>query len=260
MPHSTFFRTVSNPVFACKGLVYACAAALLATAVQAAEPVNAPQWKGEGELGYVAARGNTETSTISGKLKVSYASGPWLSEVALNTLQATATDQDTGEEEETADRFQISGQSNYAFSAEHYTFASLRYEEDEYSGYASQTTAAVGYGYHFLTDDAHKLSAEIGAGARESEFDDSGETENEFIVRARVTHGLQINATSRWTNELLVESGEDNRFTEFLTGFKFDLNSRLAMKLAWAYRHNSEVPADRKNKDTLTTINLVYGF
>lgn len=220
----------------------------------------APVWKGEGELGYVAARGNTDTKTVSGKLKLGYASGDWSHELGLATLQSTAQDTDTGEEEETADRLQLTGQSNYAMSARSFAFGSFRYEEDEFTGYDNQTTLAAGYGYHILMDELHKLSAEIGAGRRESELLETGETEAETILRLRVSHGWQFTPSSKWTNDLLVEAGDENTFSEFVTGLKIDMNSSFAIKVAYSIRQNSDVPVDRENTDTLTTVNLVFGF
>ena len=239
---------------------FALATMLASHSVLAEEAAPVPEWKGEGELGYVAARGNTETETVSSKLKMTYATGKWSHELGLATLQSTSDDPDTGEEEETADRFQITGQSNYAVSERSYAFGSLRYEEDEYSGYDHQTTVALGYGYHFLTEDTHKLSAELGAGQRRSEFIDTGEKESETILRLRVAHGWQFTETSKWTNDLLVEAGDENTFSEFVTGLKVDINSSFAVKISHAIRQNSEVPPDREECDTLTTVNLVFGF
>jgi putative salt-induced outer membrane protein len=225
-----------------------------------AAPAPAPEWKGEGELGYVAARGNADTKTISSKLKMTYASGNWSHEFGIATLQASSEDPDTGEEEETADRFQFTGQTNYSFSERSYTFGAVRYEEDEYSGYDHQSTLAAGYGYHFLNEETHKLSAEIGAGKRRSELIDTGETETETILRLRVTHGWQFTESSKWTNDLLIEAGDENTFSEFVTGLKVDINKSFAVKISHAIRQNSEVPPDREETDTLTTVNLVFGF
>ncbi|NQD38668.1 DUF481 domain-containing protein [Permianibacter sp. IMCC34836] len=234
---------------------------LLPAAVLAEDATEAtPAWKGEGELGYVAARGNTDTETVSGKLKLGYASGAWSHELGLAALKSTAEDPDTGEDEETANRYQVTGQSNYAVSERSYAFGSFRYEKDEFSGYDHQTTLAVGYGYHFLNEELHKLSAEVGAGQRRSELIDTGEKESETIMRLRVAHGWQFTASSKWTNDLLVEAGDENTFSEFVTGLKVDMNSSFAIKVAYAIRQNSEVPDDREKTDTLTTINLVFGF
>lgn len=237
------------------------AGGVIGTAARAAdetEPV--PAWKGEGELGYVAARGNTETETVSSKLKMTYASGDWNHELGLATLQSTSEDPDSGEQVETADRFQLTGQSNYAFSPRSFAFGSLRYEEDDFSGYDNQTTLAVGYGYHILMEAHHKLALELGAGQRRSELVDTGEKESEGILRLRLSHGWQFTESSKWTNDLLVEAGEDNTFSEFVTGLKVDINSSLAVKLSHAIRQNSEVPPDREKTDTITTVNLVFGF
>lgn len=241
-------------------LVAVLATAAGSASAEDAAPAAAPEWKGEGELGYVAARGNTDTETVSSKLKMGYASGSWSHELGLATLQSTSEDPDTGEEVETADRFQFTGQSNYAMSERSYAFGSVRYEEDEYSGYDNQTTVAAGYGYHFLTEETHKLSAEVGVGQRRSELMETGEKESETIARLRVSHGWQFSESSKWTNDLLVEAGDENTFSEFVTGLKVDINKSFAVKIAHAIRQNSEVPPDREKTDTLTTVNLVFGF
>lgn len=234
-------------------------ALLITSHTMAAEEAPNGQWSGEGELGYVAARGNTETETVTGKLTFGLKTENWTHELGLSALRTIAEDPDTGEEEETADRYQVTGQSNYRFDERRYVFGAFRHEEDQFSGYENQSALTAGYGHAFFDSKELMLKVEIGAGQRWSELD-TGEEIEESILRLRGDHAWQIADNARWTNELLVESGEDNTFSEFSTGLKFDLNSKLAFKFAYVVRENSDVPADREKRDTLTTINLVFAF
>jgi len=236
-----------------------CFTVLLASNAMAAEETPNEHWSGEGELGYVAARGNTNSETVTGKLTFGYKTENWAHELGLSALRTIAEDQTTGEEEETADRYQFTGQSNYRFDERRYVFGAYRYEQDQFSGYDNQSALTAGYGHAFFDTDALKLKFEIGAGQRWSELD-TGEEIEESIVRFRGDHAWQIADNARWTNELLVESVEDNTFSEFSTGLKFNLNSKLAFKFAYLVRENSDVPVDREKRDTLTTINLVFAF
>lgn len=243
-----------------RGITFLCAAFLLNTAVFAEEAEQTlPTWNGEGELGYVAARGNTETETVSGKLKFSYKTEQWLHELGFSALRSKADDAVTGEQEETADRFQALFQSNWKINLNSYLFGAGRYEEDQFSGYDNQNSLTFGYGYTFVDSDDLKFKIEAGAGARHSEFD-TGEEVDETIFRFRANHAWKLTENTRWTNEWLIESGEDNTYSEFATGLKVDMTNRFALKLAYLIRENSTVPLDREKRDTLTTINLVFAF
>ncbi len=237
-------------------------AVALATAAASALAAEEKQqgWSGEGELGYVAARGNTDTETISANLKGSYERDAWHHQLGVSTLQSTAEDVLTGEQVQTADRIQFSGQSNYAMSERSYALATFRYEEDDFSGYENQGVVSVGYGYHFIATETQRLDAEIGVGARRSTIADTGEEINETVLRFNGAYDWQITGNSKWTNNLLIESGEENTWSEFVTGLKVDMNQSLALKVSWTIRQNSTVPPGLENTDTITTINLVMGF
>ena len=62
------------------------------------------------------------------------------------------------------------------------------------------------------------------------------------------------------SNHLLVESGKYNTFAQNELGVSVAMNSHLALKAGLQARHNSEVEAQRKKTDTLTTMNVVYKF
>lgn len=212
-------------------------------------------WKGEGELGYVTSTGNTRTETIAGKVGMSYKSAPWESEATWSTLQAK---DDKGAQ--VANRSQLSAQTNYTITDGSYWFGAVRYEEDKFSGFDHQVTGSTGYGYRFWESDTSKLATELGLGMRESKSSETGEVTKETVTRAKLTHFWQFLTSTKWTNDLLVEAGTENTYIEFTTGVQVDISARFKLKVAHNIRRNSDVPLDRTNTDTITTVNLLFSF
>jgi putative salt-induced outer membrane protein len=58
----------------------------------------------------------------------------------------------------------------------------------------------------------------------------------------------------------LVEAGETNTFAANELALQVKINARLSLAAGIGVRHNSDPPLGRKKTDTLTTLNLVYGF
>ncbi len=228
-------------------------------AAEEAPPIN-DGWKGEGELGFVTSRGNSNTETVASQIKMYFKAAPWETELGLAALKSSDDEGIT-----IADRRQFTGQTNYRFGEDSYWFGAVRYEEDAFSGFDYSAAGTVGYGYRFWESATSKLSAELGAGHRVSKVADtdiieSDEKLRETITRFKLSHFWQFTTTTKWTNDLLVERGEENTFSEFTTGFLVDVSSNFKLKLAYNLRRNSEVPPERKNEDSITTVNLVFAF
>ncbi len=219
--------------------------------------VSAPavaEWAGLGELGVVAARGNTETDTVNGRIQLEYTRERWTNESVVTGVYSRDAD------EIRASRLVLGNKTDYSLSERSYLVGALRYDRDRFTDYRYQTTASLGYGHRFLDTERHKLRGEIGPGVRYAEFRESEETDTDFIVRGFLNYAWQISETAELKNRLLVESSTDNTFTENELSLQVAINDRLALKAGLAVRHNSDVEPGTKNTDTLTTANLVYNF
>jgi putative salt-induced outer membrane protein len=211
-------------------------------------------WSGSGELGLVFARGNTDTETLNGDLKLAYTQGRWKNQTSLSFLRSE-TDGDLD-----ANRFVAANNTNYELSERSYVVGSARYDRDEFSAFDYQASAAVGYGRKLLDSERQTLTLEAGPGIRHSETRATGESETNLIGRAASDYRLAISETTELTNALLVETGQANTFVENETALAVAINDRLALKTAFSVRHNTEVEGDRENTDYLATVNIVYSF
>ncbi len=219
----------------------------LATAAQAG-PL-----KGEAELGIVMVGGNSESESLSGKVSLKKDLDKWHHSGSLQGTNASSANVRSTE------RYLANAKSDYKFTEKNYIFFALSYEDDRFSGYDYRATESIGYGRHLISTDTLNLNAEIGAGARQSKLD-SGESENEGIVRGNGILTWKISDTSTFTEELLVESGDSATISKSITGLKVQVAGSLAMKLGYTVKYTSEVPVGIEKTDTETTVTLVYGF
>ncbi|MFP4462288.1 MAG: YdiY family protein [Guyparkeria sp.] len=210
-------------------------------------------WSGAAELGASITTGNTESSTINGKLKLGYLTGPWTHRLRLETIQSSEDGEDT------ANRTLGEFESNYALSERDYLFGVLRGTHDEFSGYKYQSSVAAGYGRKLWISERGYWDAEIGPGLRIAETED-GERETNAIARLSSGFEYRISDYARFDQDLTVLAGQDNTEIESVTGLSTSLTETLAMKLAYTVQHNTDVPAGTEKTDTYTSVNLVYDF
>ena len=226
---------------------------VLTAVALAATPAHA-EWKGKGELGGVLARGNTNTETLSGKVDMTLETGKWKHLAGFSILR-TVNDSVTS-----ANRWELHGESDYQLSDRSFVFGSGRYENDHFTAFSYQASAAVGYGYKFIDEKDTRLAVKLGAGYRRSELRDSGVVDNNAIVSGMVDYFHRLTDTTSLTNKLLVESGRSNTFLQNALGLQVKINSSLALGLSYDVRHNTTVVAGTKKTDQVLTVNLVFGF
>ena len=211
------------------------------------------EWGGEAELGIVSTDGNTETQTISAKAKAINEREKWKHELGLEALNTEDKDVTT------AERYSLTGKTNYKMTERDYIFGYFNYKDDRFSGYNWRASESIGYGRHVIAEEDLTLDVEAGVGARQSERDD-GTEEDEGLIRLFGGLGWKISDTSKFTEELSSEIGEDVTISKSVTGLKTQINSSLAMKITYTVEHTSKVPATIEKVDRETAVTLVYSF
>lgn len=229
---------------------------LLPVALNAAEVAEAKPgvWKGEGELGFTSTSGNSDSENLNTSLGVSREKDSWKHSASLRAIKAET------EGESSADSLVLKGRSEYGFSENSYVFGKLRYEDDKFSGYDYQASLVSGAGSRFINNDRHLLDASIGAGFRSIKDSVNGETEDEVILTADLIYQYKISETATFRETVLIESGDENTYSESDTSLAAKINSNLAVKVSYLVKRNSDVPPDTEKTDKITTVSLVYAF
>ncbi len=227
----------------------------LFTAQVSAEEVKAEsEWKASAELGFVSTSGNTETETLNAKVEGTKENKQWRHELEATALKSS------DEMGTTAQKYTATGQSNYKLKGgANFLFGNINYENDKFSGYDYRVTETIGYGRRVLDREDMKLDLEIGPGARQSKLD-TGDTESEGIIRGAAKYKWQISKTSKFSEVLTVEAGEDATITKSVTSLTSQIEGNLSMKLTFTYKNTSEVPVGIDETDTETAVTLVYSF
>ncbi|MEM9385147.1 MAG: DUF481 domain-containing protein [Pseudomonadota bacterium] len=249
---SSFLRRRAAPVLTC------LLAGVLSLGAQAQDEEE-KGFSGTAKLGFAATTGNADTSSLTVGLGTVYAAGNWRHEFTANALRATAEDQDTGETDTTAERYQAGYQANWDITDRSYIFGRVNFDRDLFSGFERQITETVGYGRTFIDNGTHLLSGEIGGGATQQKRND-GTDFNQAIARAAALYTWNFTESSSFNQRFSVESGSENTLFESITEVKATLIGNVALGLSYTLRNNSDVPEGSASTDTFTAITLQYDF
>ena len=248
------------------GLV-ASLAVSLAWADDTPAPPTPQGWNGKGEIGYVMARGNTDSDTGNAKIDLADVAGDWKDSLHLEGLYASSAGITS------AERWAALFQSNYQISPRAFGFGALRYQDDEFSGFQYQASVTTGVGYHFITTVSDLLTGQVGVGYRHLRpeliiKDPDGEVTQRIpenssgnaVGTAEVDYAHVFNASTKLTEKLAVESGPGNTSLEDDVALVVNMSKTLALSVGYAFKENTEPPVGLKKVDTLLTLNLVYSF
>ncbi len=209
---------------------------------------------GSAALGYLSTSGNTEATNLNALLKIAWdVDGPWKHDWNALAIKASTDDVTT------AEAYAAGYKATRDFSETSYLFFTGDWRQDEFSGYDKQVTEAVGYGRRLIDNTRHMLAVEGGVGAKQSDLV-TGEELDEAIVRGGLDYLLRLSDTSQFSQELLIEQGDDNRYIESTSALKTRIVGDLALVLSYVIKNNSDVPVGIEGTDRFTALSLEYGF
>jgi putative salt-induced outer membrane protein len=239
------------------GKIAIVASVFLATATMAheVEEETGPEgpWSGKVSLGYLGTSGNTDTTNMSGAFDVEYALEKWIHQFKATAIKASESNATT------AEAYAAGWKSELLLSEANFLYGRLDWRKDRFSGYDEQFSQTVGYGRRLIDNDRHTLNGEVGFGARQSDLAD-GTTESETIITGGLYYKWQISDTAEFTQDLLVEAGDENTFSMSKTALKATLVGDLALVASYTIKNNSDVPLGTEKTDTFTAISVEYAF
>lgn len=235
---------------------YALTSLLLATTnVVAADK---SPWTSSAELGLINTTGNTETQTTAIKGDVVYEVDKWRHSGHAEAY-GSSTEDSVGNSVVSAERYELSGKSDYKINEYDYVFGLVKLQKDRFSGFEYEHIVSAGYGRKLLKQTDMELDVEVGPGVRFFKVD-NGISDEEALIRLAGKYWWAISDNAKFTQDLMFEIGEDLTTTTSITGLQANINSALAMKLTFAVKNKSEVPVGVEDTDTITSVTLVYNF
>jgi putative salt-induced outer membrane protein len=204
-------------------------------------------------IGYLANTGNTDSASLNAKTSFGYVVDPWRHALMLRAVKGSTDGVATAEEYEAAE------QTDYTFSKNNYVYGAFNYSTNRFAGYDRRSTEVVGYGRRVLDTDAHTLDLQIGAGARQTRLTDDTKR-NEAIVQLAGAYLWDFSDNANFSQQIKVEDGSDNTFSESITAVTANLTGDLALSVSYTVKHNSDVPVGTEKTDTATAVSVIYGF
>ena len=247
-------------------------AVLLAVPALASAQADDGTWSGSGEAGLALTSGNTKSQNLNVKLAFKKEDAQWKHNFFVNALRSKG--EANGEYDLTANRYDLGASSGYKLDERSYIVGAARYENDDFSPYAYQWIVSLGYGYTFIKNAETEFSAEVGPGYRRLDprayavvAGDPPVTtiidpdvEGNVVGRGLISYKHKFNDSTAFENTTLIEAGSNNTFLQNNAGLSVSMSEKLALKLGYEVRHNSDVTPDKKKTDQLVTTTLVFKF
>lgn len=231
-------------------------------------------WSGNVALGYLASSGNTDTTAFNFSGEVNYDINKWHNNLLGRAILKTDNN------ESTAESYKAAYQLKYDLSERNYLFGLLDYNNDRFSSYDQQTFQFVGAGRRFIMTEKHQLNAELAIGASQSDFRDCnaedvlagacligppqtppfGTSTSEVNYRISGDYTWQISENASFVQNLSVNIGSSNTYTESLTELRAGILGDIALVLSYTIKNNSDVAPGTDKTDTYTAISLEYAF
>lgn len=231
-----------------KKLVVSAAAALVVS-----NAALAGEWSGSVEAGYLASQGNSKTSSANAAFAASYVQEKWTHSLKAGANASSSADVTTGE------RYTAGAKTALAISDFDYLYGTVDFDKDRFGGFAQRVSESIGYGRQIIKSEKQNLTAEIGAGARQTEST-SGVDVSETIGRGNIAYSYALAEGAKFAQSVLVESGEESTFAESVTSLAMPLVKNVSVKFSYTVKHNSVVAAGAKHSDSYTAINVGYTF
>ena len=252
--------------------------ALLAGAVLLAAPMlvsaqtEEKEWSGSGEAGFALTTGNTKSQNLNVKFNLNKEDVQGKHNLYFNALRNKS--ESDGNYDTTANRYETGISSGYKFDERSYLVGAARYESDAFSTYEYQWVVSLGYGYTFIKNAQTEFSTEVGPGYRRQDKRPytviSGEppmptivdpgVDGSIVGRGLISFKHKFNDSTSFSNTTLIEAGSDNTFVQNDAGLSVSMSEKLALKLGYQIRNNSEVNPGTENTDQLLTTNIVFNF
>ncbi|MER2490885.1 DUF481 domain-containing protein [Catenovulum sediminis] len=221
--------------------------------------------EGEVELGVITTSGNTETTSLKGKVGITHDLENWKNQYQLDALYKKDEVEVNGTKvsQTTAQKVFVSGQGDYKLNAENAAlFVYASYEDDKFSGFEYQSTVAVGYSDQLFSNEHSFLNYNIGPGYTFSKLEE-GDKEESAVLRLAATYQYKLSDNAKFSQKLsteaALESGQNTR-SKSETAVSANLMGNLSMKAAYTITHNSDVKVGKEKTDTTTSITVVYLF
>ncbi len=219
------------------------------------EPTRA--WKSKAEAGWVKTSGNTDTTTLAGKLEVSADYAPDRFFGKASGLYGTT------DGEETANRWYAEFRYERLVTERLFGFATADYRKDKFAGYDARITAGPGVGYDLVKNPRLTFKALGSLLYTHDNFADDPETD--AYASGKAAGDLSWKATDtvtfgQYADFVVSFEDADRYFVTSDTRVEVRLGEGLSLALSYGVAYQNDPPGGAEKTDTVFLTSLVVGF
>jgi putative salt-induced outer membrane protein len=228
-------------------------------------PATLPEggWFTSAELGAITTSGNTTGTSITGKVDARHETSNWSNEyIASGYFKEDEVTDANGERvrQRSAERFALSAKAAFKLLGDgQRAFVLGSHVNDKFGAYTRYSSLSVGYGSQWYRSADKQLDVEIGPGYFRGQRS-GDESESGVTIRGAAQFKWALSASAWFAQTISVEHGTSNMHSIAETSLSTKINDTMQMKAGFSLRNDTNVPVDKKNTDTQTSLTLVYSF
>jgi putative salt-induced outer membrane protein len=220
-------------------------------------------WYTSAELGAISTSGNTSGTSVTGKVDARHEMSNWSNEYIFSGYfkeDEVANDDGSRTRTRSAQRYSMSAKAAFKLLEDgNRAFVLGSHVNDKFGAYTRYSSLSVGYGTQMLRREDRTVDVEVGPGVFHG-VNSAGETESGLTVRGAAQLRWRVSPSAAFSQTVSVERGTSNMHSIAETALSTKINGTMQMKAAFSARNDTNVPDEKKNTDTQTSLTLVYSF
>jgi len=210
-------------------------------------------WKGEGQLGFTRATGNSDTIGLTAAVRAEREGLRWTHKAVLQA------DYQRDGIRVTREQYLASYSPRLQIRDQFYSFGLLQFERDRFQGFNSRYTVSAGVGYKFVDTPAVRLSFEGGPAIRWVDYIDQVD-DTEWSALSTLSAAWRVAPKVKLSENASAYVAEVNSTFVSNTSVEADVTSRLKTRLSYTVEHETSPAATAMKTDTISRFTIVYGF
>ncbi|HBW85105.1 MAG: hypothetical protein CMD92_05125 [Gammaproteobacteria bacterium] len=242
-----------------RSLFFLFAWMIVSNALAAQEEETTPL-RTEVELGAVNTSGNTDAQSINFRGEIGLSRKQWEYGFLMDGLRSSQNGVLA------AQRFYYVGNVNYQLNANSFIQSRVAHEDDRFSGYDSQSDFTLSFGRNLLRSRPNmNLTYEAGIGYRISQIKERLSRANfndfdEAMFRLAGEYEWDLSESAQFEQTMSLETGLETSIIRSESSIEAQILDNLALRFSIFAKHQTVVPAGRKNTDTETAVTFVMNF
>lgn len=219
-------------------------------------------WQNESQVGIVRTTGNTDTESYRVRQTVIYNSGDNSIKLKGSFLNATSKLQTTGEERETAKKWESDLRYERRIDRRWSVLTGYLLESNKFAGYRQRHNSDIGLKYFLLRKPRFNIFLEAGYRyVHENSVDNSRDYNNTGRIYSEANYQLNFaNKASLWGEYIPNLDNGDDYLINYEASVTSALTDSFSLKVAFLSNFDNSPAAKKKKEDTTLTTSLVATF